>query len=155
DDGAARGLQTGAMLAPSSTAEQVVGTPIETVLVTDSTVASWSDGRPVLATVGGSPDLPVAYTVIDLIDGAVLAHHRIPNSGRSHSVTTIGGQVHIASWGGGNLFRHDPEQDQIIDLGMALPGQTTVAVLAAAGSVGYGGTFPGGRVFSLDTDDDQ
>lgn len=133
-----------------------LGTPIESVVVTASALAQWHDGRPVLVTVGGPPDLPVTLCVLDCADGEVLAVHEIATMTRAHHVTASGSTAWISSWSGANLYRYDLVEDEITDLGMPLPGQVIIAsTTLAPGAHGgqdvlYGGTFPGGRIFGWD-----
>lgn len=138
-----------------------VGTPIDSVVVTGSAMAQWRDGRDVLVTVGGSPELPLTVSVVDCTDGAVLAVHRLTTVTRSHHVSASGTVAWISSWSGANLYRYDLETDRITDLGMPLPGQVIISATTVVRHRGddreilYGGTFPGGRVFGLDVAADE
>lgn len=135
-----------------------LGAPLTTVRMTDSQVGEWSDGSEVLYATAAQATQPLEFVVFDIETGEQLDHEVIPELEGSHS-TVLGpdGNVYVAGWGPqADLLRYSPETQEIENLGQPIPGETVITqLMPGEDGILYGGTFPAGKVFALDTATDE
>lgn len=161
---AAAGLTIGAGSRPASAAPAVsgvdaaaaaaelLGTPIISPNIRDAAAFGiWPDGRPVAYAV--SNGLPMAFSVLDVHTGARIAAHTIVQSGSSYDLSVApDGLVYISGFGNGHLYRYSPVDDEMVDLGIAVAGESVMLRTTVAedgdGYTVYGGTYAHGHVFS-------
>lgn len=98
---------------------------------------------------------PCVLHIVDPVKGICI--RRLEVEGSNHSwgtVVSTDGRVYIG--GDGYLYQYTPGEEEIVNLGVAIEGETYFWRLAAGtnGQV-FGGTYPGGKVFSYDPETDQ
>lgn len=116
----------------------------------------------------GQPLYTVEFAVVDLRTGEKVYHTRLPRGGRSKAIcySAVEGSVYIGTRSG-ELYRHRLGTEDLDFLGTPLDapaggtdgdmGEADGIYKLAAGEDGaiYGGTYPGGRVFSYNPEADE
>ncbi|MFC7677531.1 dockerin type I domain-containing protein [Paenibacillus sp. GCM10028914] len=128
-------------------APERLASPIQQIAVFDSAYGQ-EDGKDIMyTTVNGDP---AKFNVIDLNNKQLLRSFPLAGAVNAWShIVTADGTVYIG--GGDKLFQYSPLTRDLTDLGIALPGESSIWSLTAdeQGNV-YGGTFPNGKVFQFD-----
>ncbi|MGD7733466.1 hypothetical protein ACQCX5_10970 [Propionibacteriaceae bacterium G57] len=136
-----------------SVAVRSLGVPVKELRMNVSATGYLPDGSPVLYVQGGSPQNAVQFAALDPITGKQLRHHAIEELDDSLSMIRAGdGRVYIPGWGPeALLFRYDPSDDSMTNLGHAVAGESHICrIIEAADGTIHGGTFPNGHAFSFD-----
>ncbi|MCT2583092.1 outer membrane protein assembly factor BamB family protein [Actinophytocola gossypii] len=135
---------------PAPAADRVVeiGTPLQDVLLIGGVVAPGPDGRTVLWS--ASSGEPAHLSAVDPTTGDVLARYPLSGAGGSWAVTAApDGSVYVGTYGSAKLFRWT-EDTGLTDLGTPVDAGFVWDVATDDDSVVYGGTSPGGTLFSYD-----
>jgi len=142
--------ETTVQAAPAVTVDNL-GTPLRDVLLIGGTVAPGPNGKPVLWSAASGE--PARLAAIDPATGQTLSTQDLTGAPGSYAVAAApDGTVYVGAYSTGDLYRRKPGRDSPVEnLGRPLPSETYIWRLAVdeEGLV-YGGTYPGGRVFSYD-----
>lgn len=129
-----------------------LGSPLEDVAVLHSVVGEEEGEAVIYFTAAGDPAM---FHVVALDDYRLKATYSLPGAGRSwgHAMAPdgtvyIGG---VGSGASGHLYRYDPAQQKVDDLGAPVPGHKFIWALTSddEGTI-FGGTWEGGHVFRYD-----
>ncbi|WP_407565700.1 hypothetical protein [Streptomyces sp. 184] len=123
--------------------------------LTGATTAGTAMDRGRVYSVTSSASGPALLGIRDADDGTLIAEHPLPRALGSWAVSVAPDHtVYVGSYGGdehkGRLFRYDPADDSVTELGVPVATETFVWTVAATGDHVYGGTSPGGRLFRHD-----
>ncbi|WP_405678082.1 PQQ-like beta-propeller repeat protein [Streptomyces sp. NBC_01511] len=123
--------------------------------LTGATTAGTAMDRGRVYSVTSSASGPALLGIRDADDGTLIAEHPLPQALGSWAVD-VGPDhsVYVGSYGSaeqkGRIFRYDPDDDKVTELGVPVPTETFVWTVAATKDYVYGGTSPNGRLFRHD-----
>ncbi|MFC7641773.1 hypothetical protein ACFQX6_12850 [Streptosporangium lutulentum] len=151
--------QTAAAAPPAGCGFQILG-PMPLVGATTAGTAldaDYPDG-PRVYSVTSSASGPALLGIRNALDGTLIAERPLPLALGSWAVTVAPDHsVYVGSYNAtvgamGRLFRYVPSTDQVIEAGIAVPGETFVWTVEASpdGRYVYGGTSPTGKLFRYD-----
>ncbi|MFF0450719.1 hypothetical protein ACFYT4_30765 [Streptomyces sp. NPDC004609] len=125
--------------------------------LTGATTAGTALDRDRVYSVTSSASGPALLGIRDADDGKLIAEHPLPRALGSWAVSVAPDHtVYVGSYGGdehkGRLFRYDPDDDEVTELGVPVATETFVWTVAATEDYVYGGTSSNGRLFRYDTD---
>lgn len=124
-----------------------MGAPIQQIAIFESAYGQ-EDGRDVMyTTVNGKPAM---LNVIDLADNKLLRTFPLPDADSSWAKAVAeDGTLYIA--GQSKVYRYSPQTKELDDLGVAIPGETSIwgLITDEQGNL-YGGTYPNAKVFKFD-----
>ncbi|NED98992.1 PQQ-binding-like beta-propeller repeat protein [Phytoactinopolyspora halotolerans] len=127
-----------------------LGQPLKDVNLIGAAVTTTPDGRPVVY--GVIIGDPATLAATDANTHEVLWTQPLANSGGSYSVQVYpNGDVYVAAYSQGRLYRKAWGSDTIEDLGQPLPGQTFLwdITIGPDGRI-YGVTYPGAMLYAYD-----
>ncbi|GAA0913007.1 hypothetical protein [Nonomuraea longicatena] len=121
-----------------------------------ATTAGTAYDRGRVYSVTSSASGPALLAVRDVRTGSLIAERPLPLALGSWAVTVAPDHnVYVGSYNAtagamGRLFKYDPDQDKVTELGIPVATETFVWTLAATRDAVYGGTSPTGRLFRHD-----
>lgn len=123
--------------------------------LTGATTAGAAMDRDRVYSVTSSASAPALLGIRDADDGRLIAEHPLPRALGSWAVTVAEDHsVYVGSYGGtehkGRLFRYDPENGKVTELGVPVDSETFVWTVAATEDYVYGGTSNNGHLFRHD-----
>ncbi|WP_328415031.1 hypothetical protein OG470_22065 [Micromonospora sp. NBC_00389] len=126
--------------------EVLVGTPHHNVAIYGATFGSTAAGDYAYAVARGTTG---ELSVVDTRTAEVIRTMPLPGAGGSWGGTVMpDGTAYIGA--DSKLFRYRPGADQVEDLGSPAPGETATWRLANDGRRVFVGTFPNGKIYSVD-----
>jgi len=130
----------------ASPTETLVGVPHHNLAIYGATFGSTPTGDYAYAVARGTTGV---LNVVDTRTATVVRTFPLPGAGGSWGGTvTPDGTAYIGA--DSKLFRYRPGADHIEDLGTPVPGETAAWRLANDGQRVFVGTFPNGKVYSVD-----
>ncbi|MFI6288369.1 PQQ-binding-like beta-propeller repeat protein [Streptomyces sp. NPDC051018] len=125
--------------------------------LTGATTAGTAMDRGRIYSVTSSASGPALLGIRDAGDGRLIAEHPLPRALGSWAVTVAEDHtVYVGTYGGaehkGRLFRYDPEDDKVTELGVPVDSETFVWTVAATEDYVYGGTSGNGHLVRYDPD---
>jgi hypothetical protein len=115
--------------------------------VTSVNGAELVDGTIYTATGGVSPVVVGGY---DLAAQRVTKRYELPTGGGAWATTAVGTDLYVGTYEPGDLYRVDTTGTTVTKVADVSPDRYIWALDTAPDGVVYGGTYPGGRVFSYD-----
>ncbi|MCW3820606.1 hypothetical protein ONA91_39860 [Micromonospora sp. DR5-3] len=115
--------------------------------VTSVNGAELVDGTIYTATGGVSPIVLGGY---DLAAQRVTKRYELPTGGGAWATTEVGTDLYVGTYEPGDLYRVDTTGTAVTKVADVSPDRYIWALDTAPDGVVYGGTYPGGRVFSYD-----
>ncbi|MFG3708147.1 hypothetical protein ACGF7U_25915 [Micromonospora sp. NPDC047670] len=105
------------------------------------------DGTIYTATGGVTPIVVGGY---DLAEQRVNQRYELPSGGGAWATTSVGTDLYVGTYEPGDLYRIDTTGTEVTKVADVSPDRYIWALDTAPDGVVYGGTYPGGRVFSYD-----
>ncbi|SCL73068.1 hypothetical protein GA0070606_6436 [Micromonospora citrea] len=105
------------------------------------------DGTIYTATGGVTPVVVGGY---DLAEQRVNQRYELPTGGGAWATTAVGTDLYVGTYEPGDLYRIDTTGTGVTKVADVSPDRYIWALDTAPDGVVYGGTYPGGRVFSYD-----
>ncbi|WP_140398456.1 hypothetical protein [Brachybacterium massiliense] len=133
-----------------------LGEPVHKTQALSSAVGTAPDGVPRgYYVVEGNVTTNAEFTVMDLRTGETVLQTRVPHgisSQRTLAISPVDGTVYFATSEVSHAYRHTPGTDSVEHLGAFPTGQRAWTAAVDADGTPWFGSYPGGRLYSLDPD---
>lgn len=125
-----------------------LGSPNHSIGILASSIGEGPGGIQAIFT--GTNGSPAKFNVINAETGERVTSHVLEGAEQSWG-TVIDPEGNVYVSGGANLYKYNPKEDELINLGRAIDTETTVWNLTVSedGKI-FGGTYPNGKVFMYD-----
>jgi len=132
-----------------------LGTARPVLTLQAGAVTARPDGSPLLLTVPAGENAQL--NVVDLEHGELVSATILEGvSGSACLTTTSDGRVYIGTYWNGSLYRYDPADDSVTNLGVMVPGETYLTgIIEGPDGMIFGGTNLTAHVFRHDPDSGQ
>lgn len=129
-----------------------LGEPVHKYLALSTAFGTGPGGAPqAYLLMEGNPVTTSEFAVVDLRTRRTVLDQRLPrgsSSGRTMEVSPVDGTVYFGATDTGDLYRYRPGAAGVEYLGATLPGQRLWELAVGTDGTVWGGTYPGGRLFS-------
>lgn len=133
---------------------QDLGEPVLTVLSHDQALGFGPDGEPqAYFVVGGNANVSAGFAAVEVRSGRTVFETRLPRGDTSWAIdySPYEKAVYVGmSDASGELYRHRAGSRSVESLGVPVPGERIWGMDVAPDGTVFGGTYPGGRLFSYD-----